>query len=284
MESATTHLWGEQVRRGERFEFGENWRRFLALLTSSRIAAAEASLRTMLETERLEGRRFLDVGSGSGLFSLAARRLGATVHSFDYDPASVACTRELRRRFFPADDGWTIDEGSVLDPAFTARLGRFDIVYAWGVLHHTGAMWDALAQAGALVGPGGRLFIAIYNDLGGVSRRWRAVKRLYCSGPAGRRAVSAVMVPYFTLKHFVRDCLRGANPLARYAEYEHKARGMSVWYDIHDWLGGYPYEVARPEELLRFFRQRGFSLVNMTTCGAAHGCNEFVFERPAAHA
>src|ERR1700676_220811 len=108
-----------EIARGDRFEFGENWRRFLRVLTPERIAAAEDSLRTMLGVNDLQGKTFLDVGSGSGLFSLAARRLGARVRSFDYDPQSVACTRELRRRYFAEDDNnWVVEAGSVLNTAY----------------------------------------------------------------------------------------------------------------------------------------------------------------------
>src|SRR5947209_14888872 len=129
-----------EVGSGARFKFGENWARFLELLDDGRIARAEESLKNMLEVEGLAGRRFLDIGSGSGLFSLAARRLGARVHSFDYDPRSVACTRELRRRFFTDDPSWTVDEASALDENYVRGLGAFDVVYSWGVLHHTGQM------------------------------------------------------------------------------------------------------------------------------------------------
>src|SRR2546426_1571009 len=134
----------EEILGGGRFAFGENWARFLALLDDQRIRDAEESLQSKLEVENLAGKSFLDIGSGSGLFSLAARRLGARVHSFDYDPQSVACTAELRRRYFPGDERWTIEGASVLDAAYLASLGPFDVVYSWGVLHHTGHMWQAL--------------------------------------------------------------------------------------------------------------------------------------------
>src|SRR5213080_1694363 len=124
-----------EIARGERFEFGRNWSRFLALLDDARIARAEESLKQMLEVENLEGQSFLDIGSGSGLFSLAARRLGARVHSLDYDPQSVACTKELRRRYFNNDSEWRIEEGSALDADYLKSLGSFDVVYSWGVLH-----------------------------------------------------------------------------------------------------------------------------------------------------
>src|ERR1700681_2618763 len=173
----------QEVEAGERFEFGKNWARFLSVLTESQIQSAVQSLETMLGGTDLTGRTFVDVGSGSGLFSLAARRLGARVHSFDYDPHSVACTQELRRRYYPDDPQWRVEEGSALDAEYMASLGKFDIVYSWGVLHHTGAMWEALANAGTLVAPGGLLFIAIYNDQGTPSRRWKSVKKLYNRTP-----------------------------------------------------------------------------------------------------
>src|ERR1044072_1937365 len=176
---STMSLHAKEIEDGERFEFGKNWNRFLALLDDSRIAEAEESLKQMLEVSDLENKRFLDIGSGSGLFSLAARRLGATVHSLDYDPDSVACTKELRRRFFPNDNGWNVEEASVLDRDHIAGLGQFDVVYSWGVLHHTGQMWQALDNACLPVAPAGKLFIAIYNDTGSQTERWKWIKKPY---------------------------------------------------------------------------------------------------------
>lgn len=148
---------------GPRFEFGKNWQRFLSTLDERRIAEAERSLREMLDATDLAGKSFLDVGSGSGLFSLAARRLGARVRSFDLDPRSIACTRTLKERYFADDRQWNICAGSVLDRAFLSQLGTFDVVYAWGVLHHTGAMWQAIENVLDRVGERGQLYIAIYN-------------------------------------------------------------------------------------------------------------------------
>ena len=68
-----------EVSAGERFEFGKNWTAFLEVLDDRRIEEAKASLREMLEVENLEGKSFVDIGSGSGLFSLAARAMGASV-------------------------------------------------------------------------------------------------------------------------------------------------------------------------------------------------------------
>jgi 2-polyprenyl-6-hydroxyphenyl methylase/3-demethylubiquinone-9 3-methyltransferase len=269
-----------EVSKGERFEFGANWTRFLSVLDEERIAQAKSSLEKMLGVSDLSGRTFIDIGSGSGLFSLSARMLGASVRSFDYDPKSVACTRELRRRYFPDDANWGVEEGSVLDKKYVSSLGRFDIVYSWGVLHHTGQLWQALENVASLVSEGGRLFIAIYNDQGGTSRRWTLVKRFYCSGWLGRVIMKMIFYPYFALGRLLADVLKRRNPLTSYAEYK-KSRGMSVVHDWVDWLGGYPFEVAKPEQIFEFIQQRGFSLQRLKTCGGGLGCNEFVFVKHA---
>jgi 2-polyprenyl-6-hydroxyphenyl methylase/3-demethylubiquinone-9 3-methyltransferase len=278
-ESSVTHA--AEIERGERFEFGANWSRFLRVLNEERIAAAEQSLRGMLEVETLVGRRFLDIGCGSGLFSLAARRLGATVHSFDYDPRSVACAMELRRRYFDGDQSWTIAEGSVLDADYVSSLGEFDVVYSWGVLHHTGAMWKALDNAATPLKVGGQLFVAIYNTQPGWTPFYTRIKRLYVESPAvGKWFIAGTYIGVTTLRQFLSDVRHGRNPFAVYKEYQTRARGMSVWYDLIDWLGGYPFETARPEEIFDFYRRRGFALQRLTT-DAGLGCNQFVFRRHA---
>jgi 2-polyprenyl-3-methyl-5-hydroxy-6-metoxy-1,4-benzoquinol methylase len=261
----------EELSAGERFGFGENWSRFLRHLDEERIAQAERSLQQMLGLPSLQGLRFLDAGSGSGLFSLAARRLGASVHSFDYDPQSVACTKALRQRYAPEDAQWRIEEGSVLDAQYLQGLGSFEIVYSWGVLHHTGDEWTAMDNVSRRVGPGGRLFIAIYNDQGAISRYWTCVKRLYNASWLARWLLIAIYTPYFIGLRWLYRIITGRGPLSR---------GMSLWHDMLDWLGGYPFEVATPEAVFRFHWARGFRLREMTTAGGTGACNEFVFERP----
>jgi 2-polyprenyl-3-methyl-5-hydroxy-6-metoxy-1,4-benzoquinol methylase len=274
-----TRWHAEEVARGERFEFGKNWSRFLEGIRDEQIVTAESSLKQMLEIDSLAGLSFLDIGSGSGLFSLAARRLGARVHSFDYDPQSVACALELRRRYFPADAQWVVEKGSALDADYLARLGKFDIVYSWGVLHHTGRMWQALENAQLPVAPGGRLFIAIYNDCGSMSRRWARIKHAYNTLPRLLRAplVLLVITPSET-KAILRAALDGrpGDYLRSWIEPD-SLRGMSRWYDIVDWVGGYPYEFATPEQIFDFYRERGFTLVKLKCGGVGSGCNEFVF-------
>ncbi len=264
-----------QVETGKRFAFGRNWKHFLSTVDEARIVAAEDSLKQSLGTSSLEGAAFLDIGSGSGLFSLAARRLGARVHSFDYDPESVACTAELRERYLPGDTSWTIEAGSALDPGYLDALGRFDVVYSWGVLHHTGDMWRALEFAIRPVAPGGTLLVAIYNDQGGASRRWRRIKQIYQRGPSPvRLALVSGIGAFFWLRSALIRLVRLKNPLAR---QNGPRRGMATWYDLVDWVGGYPFEVARPEEIVDFYHDRGLTLVRLRTVGPGHGCNEYVF-------
>ncbi|TWT62306.1 class I SAM-dependent methyltransferase [Rubinisphaera italica] len=259
-----------------RFAFGKNWKQFLRILDGERLEKAEYSLKEFWP-DQSQPLTFLDVGSGSGTFSLAARNLGAEVHSFDYDDDSVACTRALKARYFPDDPNWNVEQGSILDQQYLSSLGQFDIVYSWGVLHHTGQMWSALDNIIKMVKPGGLLVIALYNDQGWKSKFWKVVKQIYCSGLPGRWLMNAIFIPFFLIGFLVSDLIRLRNPLARYHS-RHDARGMSVVTDIIDWIGGYPFEVATPEEVREFYSQRGFQLVQeKLTVGL--GCNEFVFCR-----
>jgi 2-polyprenyl-3-methyl-5-hydroxy-6-metoxy-1,4-benzoquinol methylase len=263
----------------DRFEFGKNWKSFLRILDEERIVRAEQSLQSMLQTQRLVGKNVLDAGSGSGLFSLAARRLGAKVHSFDYDSQSVACTEELKRRYFPNETDWIIEQGSVLDQEYLNSLAKFDIVYSWGVLHHTGAMWQAIENMLDLVKDNGLLCISIYNDQGTASHYWRAVKRIYNRSPKPIQFLIVLAVgTLIEVRGFLLRLIRLENPLpfANWAKKKQE-RGMSVWYDLIDWVGGYPFEVAKPEEVFEMCRDRGFTLLQMTTQGRSSGCNEFVF-------
>ena len=265
-----------EVNEGSRFEFGANWMRFLKMLNDDRINEAKKSLQKMLERENLNGKTFLDIGSGSGLFSLAARQLGAKVHSFDYDPQSVACTQELKRRCFHEDTDWIIEQGSVLDRDYLSSLGRFDIVYSWGVLHHTGALWQAFENISGMVCRGGKLFIAIYNDQGRASRYWMTIKIAYNRFPQGFKWL--ILLPCLVRlwgPTIIRDFFRG-KPFFAWRNYAN-VRGMSPWRDVVDWVGGYPFEVAKPEDIFDFSRKRGFELIKLRTCAGGHGCNEYVF-------
>lgn len=283
METVRVSTHGAEVTSGERFEFGKNWSRFLSVLNDERIVQAETSLKNFLEVENLQGRSFLDIGSGSGLFSLAARRLGARVHSFDFDPNSVACTAELRRRYFPNDDKWVVEEGSALDADYVRSLGLFDVVYSWGVLHHTGQMWKGLDNAQLAVAPGGKLFIAIYNDTGTQAARWLKIKKMYNRLPRVLRTPFALLVRAPDEgKDLLRALVKGrpGEYIRAWTQYSY-GRGMSRWYDIIDWVGGYPYEVATPEQIFDFYRARGFTLTKMKCGGVGLGCNQFVFIRTA---
>jgi 2-polyprenyl-3-methyl-5-hydroxy-6-metoxy-1,4-benzoquinol methylase len=270
----------QDIARGERFAFGKNWQRFLQSIDEARIQRAQRSLAEMLQERDLTGKTFLDIGSGSGLFSLAARRLGARVRSFDFDRDSVACAEELKRRYFTGDPDWTIEQGSVLDEAYLDSLGTFDIVYSWGVLHHTGQMWPAIDAASRRVGPRGKFFIAIYNDLGSRSQRWRRMKAAYNRLPAPLRPIfTGVLMAPEEMKAIGRAVLSGRPGSYLRLWTEPGDRGMNRWRDMVDWVGGYPYEVATPEQIFEFCRERGFELRKMRCGGVGLGCNEFVFER-----
>ena len=269
-----------EVRAGQRFRFGRNWTRFLRHLNDARIAEAESHLKEFLGEESLAGKTFLDIGSGSGLSSLAARRLGAIVTSFDFDTQSVACTKELRRRFLPGDKSWTVEQGSILDEGYLSRLGQFDVVYSWGVLHHTGAMWRAMDNVKPLVRPGGLLFIAIYNDCGELSRWWHQRKRRYNALPSALRPLYVIYIWAPMELRLLLSHLRGGALKTYIGELTSASsrRGMSRIYDIIDWVGGYPYEYATVKAITDFYRDDGFETIKVRE-NSSYGCHQLVFSR-----
>jgi SAM-dependent methyltransferase len=261
------------------FGFGDNWLKFAADLKEEQIVEAQESLQKLLGRMDLSGLSFLDIGSGSGLFSLVARKLGARVRAFDFDPGSVACTRSLRNRYFPGDDDWTVEHGSILDAAYTGRLGTFDIVYSWGVLHHTGAMWTALECAASLVAADGMLAIALYRRTP-LCGAWRVEKRLYAAAPS---IVQDAMRGAYKVAYLAGIAATGRNPNAYVSGYK-SSRGMNWHRDVHDWLGGYPYESASPADVKAHLGRLGFHVVRSIERPAGlgvfgTGCDEYVCRR-----
>lgn len=262
-----------------RYGFGSNWREYVKRHFSP-VAAEEAlsSVRRLVGDDSLNGRTFLDIGCGSGLFSLAAHRLGAdSVVSFDLDPESVACCNSLRVREGEPGD-WKVLQGSVLDPDFLRSLAPADVVYSWGVLHHTGEMWTAIANAAKCVKPGGLFVIGIYNHSEGRfgTETWKRLKRWHCEAP---RWQSRLWERAYMAWKFLRMTAVGRNPIAYLRDY-HQERGMAWSTDISDWLGGYPYEAATPGEVLDYVRGHfGFELVRQKVT-AGLGVSEFVFKSP----
>ena len=257
------------------FDFGQNWQAFSeAKLDRRRLDAAIQSLIDLIGLENIQGKTFLDIGCGSGLFSIAAAHCGARqIVAFDVNPTSVAVSQRNWERLRPEAAGipqphFTI--GNILDEDFVTALGTFDIVYAWGVLHHTGSMWQAIEKATSLVNPQNGVFVtAIYNRHW-TSPIWKQIKRFYNLAPAPVQRIANYL--FGALIYVGVWVTARENPL-------HKERGMDFWYDVIDWLGGYPYEYATIDEVIQFVEPMGFQITKITRPRGWTGCNEFVFQR-----
>ena len=249
------------------FTFGENWARFTAELTDERVQAAVASVARLLERERLDGVTAIDVGSGSGLFSEALLALGvARLTSVDVDPECVRLT-EARVAPYRAEHGRdaTVVHGSILDPGLLDRVEPAELVYAWGSLHHTGAMWTAIGHAARLVRPGGILVLSLYNRHW-TSGIWTAIKRIYRIAPA---AAQRAMVWAYLASGNAYNTLTGRRIALE--------RGMERRSDVRDWLGGYPYEHVTIAGMHDHARREGWAHVRTVPCQGMTGANEFVF-------
>lgn len=260
------------------FSFGKNWQDFLKSLNDEKIENAKKSLVDFLGSkEEIKNKTFVDIGCGSGLFSLAAYRLGASkIVSVDADEFSIACTRYLRKKESDPKN-WEIKQGSALDENFIESLGQFDIVYSWGVLHHTGNMYSALSNTSTIVSPQGVFYLAIYNRNNnrlkeGTSNFWLRLKRFYNrSGVLVKKFMEYMYISYF----FLGLLILLKNPFEYIKEYKSN-RGMNWRNDIIDWLGGYPYEFAGPDEIINFFGNKDL-LCKKLTYREGIGCSEYLF-------
>jgi 2-polyprenyl-3-methyl-5-hydroxy-6-metoxy-1,4-benzoquinol methylase len=252
------------------FSFGKNWQRFVSELHPKAIEAMAGYFDRWLP-EPLRNRTFLDIGSGSGLSSLVAYQHGARVTSFDVDPSSVQATARLRGLAGSPED-WHVLSGSILDTKFLEPLGVFDVVLSWGVLHHTGDLWQALGNAATRVGPGGLLWIALYRK-GRQSDRSLRLKRRYNRTPDFLKP--AFRAWYAAPKLAMMAVTRDLSKITRY----HEERGMSWWRDLEDWLGGLPYEVASPDEVHDTLRPLGFVLERMQIGEGDGGNDVYLYRR-----
>ncbi len=250
------------------FDFGANWREFSDhALNQEKLAAARESLEQLIPAGRLQGATLLDIGCGSGIFAIAASFGGAArVVGIDISKASVETSRANAQAFAVPGD-ITFQHRSIFDPDL-AQLGKFDIVYSWGVLHHTGNMYQAIDIASGLVRPGGLLVLALYNRHWS-SGMWKGIKWFYNHVPG---FVQRLMVGlFFGVIALAKLIVTRRNPFRR------KRRGMSFYYDVVDWVGGYPYEYADEEEIVGYMAGKGFECVKYVKPGVPTGCNEFVF-------
>lgn len=265
----------------ERYGFGKNWASFIDTnFSAERRDNSKRRLLDFLNKANLRNLSFLDIGSGSGLHSMAAYDAGAArIHSFDYDEMSVQTTARLKAiAGEPAN--WTVERGDVLDIGYLRSLGPWDIVYSWGVLHHTGAMWNAIDNAAGRMAPNGLFFIALYssNVASPSTEFWLDVKKRYNLADArGKRWMELWYVWRFGL---------GRNPLRlplliKQIVDKQRQRGMSYMTDVRDWLGGWPMEYADDQQVIDVMKEKhGFALVKIST---GEACTEFLFARTDAN-
>lgn len=264
------------------FEFGKNWRSYAAQLNEAQIAEAVAGLRRLLRLDSLEGKTFLDIGCGSGVHALAALRLGATrVVAMDIDADSVATTRALLNQHAPGS-AVTVRQASVLELGEAAN-DRFDVVYSWGVLHHTGSMHAAVQRAASLVADNGLFAFALYRKTW-CCPLWKIEKRWYTgAGESARRRARGVYIRLYGLALL----LKGQRLRDYMRDYPVMNRGMDFQHDVHDWLGGFPYESISPAAVETFMRGLGFGQVasnvrldlRSRSGVLGSGCDEYLYRR-----
>lgn len=257
------------------FDFGQNWVDFSSrALTHQKLDNARKDFHNLFSGIDMQKKHMLDIGFGQGISLLLACEAGAFVYGNDINPK---CREALKQtsNISGITANVPVITGSILDNSTVEMLKSsvpdesFDIVHSWGVLHHTGDMRRAISNAASLVKPGGYFICAIYNRHI-TSKLWLFIKWFYCKAPSIVRSLMiAVMYPFiFAAKLAVTR----KNPF-------HQMRGMDFYYNVIDWVGGYPYEYASVNELIDIVSKHGFTCIKTIPAEVPTGCNEFVFKK-----
>ena len=255
-----------------RFNFGKNWQSFSkTALDDEKINQARNDFQNLFSGIELKDRSFLDIGFGQGLTLNFAQEAGANVLGIDVDPDNMDALREVSKKF-PKQKVPETRIISILDEEFSdSKISqtKYDIVHSWGVLHHTGKMYEAITNASDLVGADGYFVISIYNKHWS-SSAWKWIKWSYNISPA---IVQKLLIRFFYLIiYFAKLIVTGKDPLT-------EQRGMDFLHNVVDWIGGYPYEYASSKRITKFVNKLGFETLRINPAYVPTGCNEFVFRR-----
>ena len=267
------------------FAFGRNWKQFVerSRLSMRGLMSSVREVRQLFGIPSLEGLKILDLGCGSGLSSLAFRLLGANVVSADVQEESLEAARRMQSIFSPAlnpegqedTSQWSFAKLSALDAWSLAAFQPVDVVYTWGVLHHTGDVWQAIHNAQLPLAEDGLLIVAVYaEEFYDQKDNIINMKKFYRNANVNQQEHLDIAIGITWLKPLLHA---GKNPFEILRNFS-ETRGMDFWTDVRDWLGGWPTEFVSTSAMLSFAKRTGLRCINVRRNG---GNTEFSFTRPS---
>jgi len=263
-----------------RFKFGENWSNYSSSVNLEKIELAKKDIIRLVGD--VSNKSVIDIGCGSGIHTVAFIQLGVkSIVSFDYDLKSVETTKKLVKKFCYKKSKYKVFQADILNIDSLSGLNKrkFDIVYSWGVLHHTGSMFEAIISTTKFLKDNGILVLGLYVKTK-LCNFWYYEKKIFNKY---KFLQPLIKLPFLFFLIIGLSLKKRSSPYKIIHDYK-KQRGMSIIFDVNDWLGGFPYESIDDNSLLNFLKLKGFKIVRKFNTNSRIGffgaaCGEWVLKK-----
>ena len=226
--------------------------------------ASETHWKIFYSPQDIEGKSVLDAGCGTGIFSIIFARNGAaSVLGIDISEGSLETAKALKTKFDL--ENASFQKQDMLDLPFADE--SFDIVWAWGTVHHTTDPFKAMSELIRVLRAEGSILLAVYTRT-----------RVTFLHEIIRKAL--VRTPRKTWKALSKILALVLSPVVYFFKKREKSRkGEKLEELIMDWYFVPIRHYYYPEEIKVFLEEQGFTIEKyLPASGRFNSTSNFIYK------